>query len=100
MKKKKLSYQAEQLLLLVDHKTERDEDGKLKRYFVPSVRRTYELPFAKDGVFVGGAGDARIFKSLESKGLIHKERLTDYSYSITEDGRITAEEILQTRGLV
>lgn len=91
----KLSDRAITLLTLVNDRTvwygdERPGD-RLQNWFVPSYTRVYSesLP---DGVFISGSGDAKIFKSLQNKGLIKKQGNIDYSYSITEDGILALAE--------
>ena len=68
---------------MIDHKTDRDFSSKtISRYYVP---------IAYDGV--SGAGDARCLRSLESKGLIEHMPASDYSYAITEEGRLKSKEV-------
>jgi len=81
----KLSSRAKELMLIIDRATDRDFTTKtIQRYWVPQGQ-------GNDGVW--GAGDARCLRSLESKGLIERMPLSDYSYAITEEGRLIAETI-------
>ena len=79
----KLSCRAKELLLLIDHKTDRDFSSKtIDRYYIP---------IGGDGVW--GAGDANCLRGLERKGLIERMPVGDYSYAITEEGRLIAQEV-------
>ena len=82
-----LSNRANELLLVIDKATDRDFDSKtISRYWVPLGR-------GQDSIW--GAGDARCLRSLESKGLIERMPVGSrgYSYAITEEGRLIAQEI-------
>ncbi len=81
----KLSKRAGELLLIIDQATDRDFDAKtIDRYFVPQRNDN-----------ICGAGDARCLRSLEGKGLIERmpHGSKDYSYAITEEGRLIAQTI-------
>lgn len=82
----KLSARAWELLLLIDEAC--DDSG---RFFVPSA---YEVSCRRTGntVWVSGAGDVKIIKSLESKGLVRPKKLANYACQITEDGRLAIEQ--------
>jgi hypothetical protein len=73
----KLSKRGYELLGLIRGRCDRGEGA----YFVP-------LP--DDDVH--GAGDANCLRSLERKGLTKRERIGDYSYSITPAGKMALEE--------
>lgn len=88
----KLSGRAWTLLLLIDsHCT---PDG---RFWVPSAYPEfceYLHRYLENEVSVSGAGDAKILKSLEAKGLIEPRKVSRYSYAITEEGRMLIETSL------
>lgn len=86
----KLSENQIRLLKIVDNATEWHGDirpgASLKCYFIP--RSGF-----KPGFDTWGAGDAASFKALERKGLIRKEPIADYAYSITEDGLLALSRL-------
>lgn len=79
----KLSDRARELLLIIDRKTDRD--------FLNKTIDRYYCPMTYGGV--SGAGDANCLRGLERKGLIERMPVGDYSYAITEEGRLIAQEI-------
>lgn len=90
-----LSYRAQILLRIVDAATEMDwTTGELHKYFVPTAD-----PVVLDGdrVYVGGGGDAAIFRSLAKSALIERPRgcasSNPYCYAITEQGRIALSHL-------
>jgi len=100
LRKLRLSERAMLLLLLIDQETERDwTNGQFHHYWIPGDRykpvHIYTLNSRE--ITVGGASDARILKSLESKGLIERPKGTPdgypYAYGATEDGRLASEDI-------
>lgn len=87
-----LSYRAQCLLLLVASKTEKDwTTGDVKSYYVPSPNPEY--CGLKEPVCVHGGGDARIFKSLVSRGLMERPRGCAGGFAITEEGHLEAEKL-------
>lgn len=108
MTKYRLSDRAKVLLVLISERT-RVENGDFSNpqsFFVPprgnkisylhSVRLREDLCRSNDdiSVFVDGASDACVFRSLERKRLTRRMTVANYSYAITEDGRVEAERIL------
>ncbi|MDP2730559.1 MAG: hypothetical protein Q8O55_08745 [Dehalococcoidales bacterium] len=80
-----LSKRAKELLLIIDKRTDRDfTTGAISIYFVP-------LGAGNDNVW--GAGDARSLNSLERKGLIQRMPVAEYSFAITEEGRLIAQTL-------
>jgi len=92
---KKLSPTAADLLRLVDQRTQRDDEGNLKRYFVPSDRvelvRQGRADHTMVEVYVHGASTVAALKSLATKGLTEPKPASPYSYAITETSRLVAE---------
>lgn len=90
----KLSERAKDLLILINEFTDRNwETGEILRYFIPNNEKWSDV--LDRHILVSGAGDARILKSLEGKGLIERppraSSLTHYVYAITEDGLLAVE---------
>jgi hypothetical protein len=86
----------EQLLLLIEQRTETDDFGKLQRYYIPRYDVEY-ITIGRDLCDIGhvSGSDAASLKALERKGWIERPSgaAADYSYQITEDGKLKAQEI-------
>ena len=97
----KLSERAKSLLMLIDQNTERNPDGELKRFWVPSAYTQYfYIGKELSEIWVQGSGDANALKGLERKGLIKRPNTqlpNKFVYAITEDGRLAIEQ-MQERG--
>ena len=95
---KPISDRALLVLCAIDQRCQSARNSTIRSFWVPngSGRGCDDWSDEiQDFVNIGGAGDARILKSLESAGLIERPKTTlpqKYVYGITEDGRLAIEQ--------
>jgi hypothetical protein len=92
-----VSERAKILLLIVAQHTDRDwSSGEVKSFFVPNPGGYYVNGKQH---FVSGAGDAKILRTLQLKGLIERPKTSlpnKYIYALTEDGLLVTQGIDET----
>ncbi len=72
-------------------------DNPVIRHWLPPHRKSQYSPTLKRDVIVSGAGDAACLKGMARKGWIVSGKL-EYSYAITEEGRLILEQHREATG--